>query len=85
MRCGSAEVRRAVTTRTEFVVGDRVWMRGGRVPLTVTVLELSTCGGEDGCGGETFRFLDPVTEDEDWAHTAEFEVHPLSRFLREDR
>lgn len=55
------------------------------MPLTVTVLELSVCGGEDGCGGETFRFLDPVTEAEDWAHTVEFEVHPLSRFLREDR
>lgn len=63
-----------------FAVGDRVWVP--ETPWVVEVLEISVCGE---CGRETFRFLDPLSGIEDWAHASEFEEHPLSNFDKEDR
>lgn len=58
-----------------FRIGDRVRMRD--LPeLVVTVLEIGTCEDVPACdlGGETFRFIDPGTQSDDWAHSAEFEL-----------
>lgn len=52
-----------------FVVGDRVEMPG--VPFVVTVLEVGTCDG-DCCTEPTFRFSDPESKEDDWAHVNEF-------------
>lgn len=62
--------------------GELVVMRG--TPFSVTVLDVSVCG-ENGCLEEVIMFRDPVTGEPDWAHSSEFDEHPLSRFDREDR
>lgn len=59
---------------TTFKPGDRVRMRD--LPeLVVTVLEIGTCE-DPACdlGRETFRFIDPGAQADDWAHSAEFEL-----------
>lgn len=60
----------------KFQVGDKVQMDG--VPLIVEVLELGACEDPrcdiDGGDGETFRFVDPETGEDDWMHTASFEL-----------
>lgn len=60
----------------KFKVGDKVQMDG--VPLVVEVLELGVCTDQrcdlDGGTGETFRFADPETGEDDWMHTASFEL-----------
>ncbi|HEU4540303.1 MAG TPA: hypothetical protein VFR23_04175 [Jiangellaceae bacterium] len=61
----------------KFEIGDKVRMPG--VPFIVEVLEIGTCEeaehDPDDCeyGGETFRFTDPESGEDDWMHTAEFE------------
>jgi hypothetical protein len=59
----------------KFDVGNRVQMPG--IPLAVEVLELGTCD-IDACSLEpaTFRFKDPETGVDDWAHVSEFEKVP---------
>jgi hypothetical protein len=60
----------------KFKIGDKVQMEG--VPLIVEVLELGDCEDPrcdlDGGTGETFRFVDPETGEDDWMHTASFEL-----------
>jgi hypothetical protein len=58
----------------KFEIGDKVRMPG--VPIVVEVLEIGTCEQGDACefGPETFRFADPVTGEDDWMHTSEFEA-----------
>lgn len=59
---------------SDLRVGDQVGMPG--VPLVVKVLEIGTCEEGDNCllGGATFRFADPGTGNDDWAHASEFDV-----------
>lgn len=56
-----------------FKIGDKVRLPG--VPFVVEVLEIGTCDDGPDCdlGGETFRFVDPETGDDDWMHTVAFE------------
>jgi hypothetical protein len=58
---------------SKFQIGDRVRMPG--VPFVVTVEEIGRCEDGDDCdlGGETFRFADPESGENDWMHSAEFE------------
>ncbi|MEU4558387.1 hypothetical protein AB0F72_08355 [Actinoplanes sp. NPDC023936] len=60
----------------KFEIGDQVRMTD--VHLVVEVLENGTC--EDyrrfKCWPETFRFKDPESGEDDWAHTDEFEKVP---------
>lgn len=56
---------------TAFAVGDLVQMPD--VPIIVEVLEIGECGSKDcGEGAETFRFKDPETGEDDWAHSISF-------------
>lgn len=52
-----------------FRIGDRVTCIG--TPYSVEVLELGVCDHVD-CGGDTFRFKDPETGDNDWVHAHGF-------------
>lgn len=63
---------------SKFQVGDIVQMPG--VPFRLTVLEIGVCNDEReeptlSCplGSEVFRFKDPVTGENDWMHSSEFE------------
>jgi hypothetical protein len=56
---------------SKFNVGDKVKMVN--VAFVVEVLEIGTCNEYDCDSPELFRFEDPATGADDWAHSDEFE------------
>ncbi len=64
--------------QNRFKVGDLVYMPDSSLGV-VEVLEVDGCHlstMEGGChiGDQEFRFKDPVTGDDDWMHSNQFEL-----------
>jgi urease alpha subunit len=62
---------------SKFEIGDKVRLADTSFSFTVEVLGFDQCD-EDDCvfGGELFRFKDPVSGEDDWMHSTEFEKAP---------
>jgi hypothetical protein len=58
----------------KFQIGDTV--QENTSYLTVAVIEIGVCEDYErlGCHPETFRYKDPETGEDDWAHSDEFSL-----------